>query len=182
MRDLDWLQLQIGLWGDRTFGGAQGGRRQEAVLAHLQDEVHELVESGDPAEAADCLILLLGFAHLEGVSLYDATRRKHEVNRQRQWGEPDERGVVHHVDETPEPRATPGEWRVIVEAVVRWRANNLAFADALKRYDGEDRFDILNGLNVRDAQLRETLWKLVDRYRRQYPDPPADAGEQRTMF
>lgn len=51
------------------------------------------------AEAADVFLLLLHFSHRSGFSLMDEARRKLEINKRRQWGEPDAEGVVEHVRE-----------------------------------------------------------------------------------
>lgn len=93
--NLDELQTDVGLWGMKTFGPG----RPEAILAHLADELVELCIYREPEEAADCLILLLQFAHVSGFSLYDETAKKMDINRRRRWGAPDERGVVRHVEE-----------------------------------------------------------------------------------
>ena len=94
-RTLDALQFEVGSWGDRTFPAS----RVESVLAHFQKEVKELVESRDPEELADCILLLIHFAHKKGVSLRDAVRAKFEINKRRKWGKPDAQGVVEHVRE-----------------------------------------------------------------------------------
>lgn len=93
---MDALQRQIGEWGERTFGEAD----PEAILAHLVEEVWELVGSQEPEEAADVAILLCQFAHRRGFSLRDEVIKKHAINERRVWGAPDERGVVRHVEAT----------------------------------------------------------------------------------
>ena len=72
-------------------------------FAHLMDELIEITENPDDrSEWADALILLLDAAALAGHTaeqLLDAAIEKMAVNRERQWGEPDERGVVRHLSD-----------------------------------------------------------------------------------
>jgi len=115
---MDTLQDEIGQWGDATFGKDHKGK---ACLAHFFREVVELAQAAGmfdellaacidrkrshdspcpeeaPEEAADCVLLLLQFAYREGFSLQAEIVKKHAVNRQRKWGQPDEDGVVEHV-------------------------------------------------------------------------------------
>jgi hypothetical protein len=90
---LDRLQLEIGAWGDRTFPQST----PRSVLAHFKKESKELIDDETAVEAADCLMLLLHFAHKMGFSLRDQVRQKFEVNKGRVWGKPDADGVVEHV-------------------------------------------------------------------------------------
>lgn len=101
-RSMDDLQRLIGEWGDEAFGTEDQGH---AIVDHLIEEVAELDDSlyGRPPwqvidEAADCAILLLQLAHRRGFSLRVAVLAKHAVNVKRRWGEPDESGVVRHVE------------------------------------------------------------------------------------
>jgi dATP/dGTP diphosphohydrolase len=61
--------------------------------------VKELIPSDgcDPKEIVDCLLLVVDGAARAGIDLPQALRAKLEKNRQRTWGEPDERGVREHV-------------------------------------------------------------------------------------
>lgn len=93
--NLDMFQEEVGTWGDHTFGRST----PQSVLAHLRDELDELTASLSPEEAADCLLLLLHFAHKRDFSLADEAKRKFAINLSRTWGEPDERGVVRHIVE-----------------------------------------------------------------------------------
>jgi len=92
------LQLEQGHWADATFGRP---RKPEGPIAHLRKEVEELAENpGDRLEYADCLMLLLDAYRLAGGyadDLVTAGFQKLEINRQRQWGKPDENGVVEHI-------------------------------------------------------------------------------------
>jgi len=74
--------------------------------AHLQDEVLELrydLLNNEPnrrLEFADCFILLFGAAADDGMTYEDITKaieEKFEINKARKWGQPDENGVVKHV-------------------------------------------------------------------------------------
>ena len=97
------FQEQVGAWGDETFPHSTPA----SVVAHLMDEVGELADDiahanndGIPSEAADCFLLLLHTAHKCGFDLQEEAERKFLVNKGRRWGEPDERGVVRHVEES----------------------------------------------------------------------------------
>lgn len=92
---LDGLQREIGIWGDATFGQSTPA----SVLAHLRKEIAELVESEKSEEIADCVMLLIHFAHKKAVSIRDAVREKFEICKKRKWGKPDAEGVVEHVRE-----------------------------------------------------------------------------------
>jgi NTP pyrophosphatase (non-canonical NTP hydrolase) len=109
MSELLTFQREVGQWGRETFGNYY--QRVEGVVEHLAREVQELADTHDPAEAADCLILLLGHADIMGYDLLLAARIKMEINRRRQWGKPDAYGVVEHVRNevggTLEPNARP---------------------------------------------------------------------------
>lgn len=89
----DAMQKVIGEWGDRTFGKST----VKSVLKHFEKEVKELLVSKKPVEAADCVLLLIHFAHKKKFSLYDEIVKKFEINRKRKWGKPDKDGVVEHV-------------------------------------------------------------------------------------
>lgn len=88
------IQTDIGTWARKTFPSAT----KESWVAHLRREVEELGESHAPNEAADCLILLFGHAHINGYDLLASALAKMEVNRARTWGKPDAEGVVEHVE------------------------------------------------------------------------------------
>lgn len=94
------FQNEVGTWGDKTFPGGT----PESIVAHLRREVKELAASHDPEEAADCFLLLLHHAHRAGYDLLAEARKKLEINKKRQWGEPDENGIVEHIrTETKSP-------------------------------------------------------------------------------
>ncbi len=74
------LQREISSWATVTFPG----QTVESKLAHLKDEVDELIQApGDGEEMADCVILLFNLAELQGFDLIEEARRKMEKNRLR---------------------------------------------------------------------------------------------------
>ena len=88
------FQTEVGQWADSKFTKST----PQSVCAHLSDEAAELQAApDDPSEAADCLLLLLHLAHKQGFDLLAEARRKHQINTERNWGTPDERGVVKHI-------------------------------------------------------------------------------------
>lgn len=100
-REAETFQHAVGEWADKTFPQSTA----DSIRAHLSDEVAELADGVDvdAFEAADCLLLLLHLAHKEGFSLIGTAREKHAINQRRQWGVPDDRGVVRHVARTTAP-------------------------------------------------------------------------------
>lgn len=89
-------------WQNNTFTRATALSK----IAHLRQEIEELaddIKNNNPnqnLEFADCFILLFGAANSAGMSyqnIIDAINQKMEINYQRQWGKPNEDGVVNHV-------------------------------------------------------------------------------------
>ena len=65
---------------------------------HLAKEAHELANNpSDPEEMADVLGLFAHLADWDGVDLAGALRAKRLINQSRQWGTPDENGVIEHL-------------------------------------------------------------------------------------
>jgi NTP pyrophosphatase (non-canonical NTP hydrolase) len=100
----DW-QDEVGEWGDRTFTKST----PLSVLAHFRREIVELHKAHDETdrlaareEAADCVMLLLHYAHKQGFSLEQALNDKFAICRDRKWKEPDAEGVCEHVREGEE--------------------------------------------------------------------------------
>lgn len=91
----DVLQAEINEWQRKTFPEST----KDTVLKHLTREVKELRDTHNPEEAADCVMLLIAFADKSGVCLLDLVRKKFEICKKRQWGEPDDQGVREHVRE-----------------------------------------------------------------------------------
>lgn len=89
-------------WQKETFGNA----KPLSKIAHLAQELQELVDdlksgaSDVRLEYADCFLLLFGSAAANGMSyenICQAIQEKFEINKSRKWGDPDEDGVVNHV-------------------------------------------------------------------------------------
>lgn len=119
--ELSEFQDEVGEWGNETF--KHDDFSLYSLWHHLEKEVKELAQAiADfkvPAlnnierlpekpkqldrtrindELADCFILLLDMAHVINTDILDEARKKLEINRQRTWGEPDEHGVIEHVE------------------------------------------------------------------------------------
>ena len=96
----DW-QDEIGTWGDAVFPHGT----PLSFAEHLLEEAEELrnaIRDGDSFgahELADVVILAMQVAHRAKLDLATCIWAKMAVNRQRKWGEPDERGVVYHTKE-----------------------------------------------------------------------------------
>ncbi len=100
--DLREFAARLHAWAAQTFPYRTSG----GAAQHLADEAQELqmaLLAGSPdlvaEEAADCFILLLRIAELEGFDLLAAAEAKFAEVQTRRWGEPDARGVVRHIDE-----------------------------------------------------------------------------------
>lgn len=53
-------------------------------------------------EFSDCFMLLFDAARIGGLTLIDiinAMKREFDINKQRIWGEADENGCIHHINE-----------------------------------------------------------------------------------
>lgn len=91
------LFKEITEWQHKVFTKAN----TQSKLAHLQQEVIELVkEPYSDEEYADCFLLLIGAWESRGKNyeeLLQCIRQKFEVNKKRNWGEPDSEGVVNHI-------------------------------------------------------------------------------------
>jgi NTP pyrophosphatase (non-canonical NTP hydrolase) len=96
--------LEIASWQKETFGEATALSKAN----HLAQEVIELItdlknnapEINVKKEFADCFILLFGAADSYGMSYEDICHviyAKMQINYKRNWGKPDENGVVNHI-------------------------------------------------------------------------------------
>jgi NTP pyrophosphatase (non-canonical NTP hydrolase) len=54
-------------------------------------------------ELADVVVLACHLARIGKVDLVQAVRDKMVINKKRKWSEPDEKGVIHHVEESYPP-------------------------------------------------------------------------------
>lgn len=106
MKTLRELQDEIGEWADATFPKSN----RDTILSHFSEEVVEFQHACNPifpdypnageefVEAADCVILLLHFAHRVGFDLQEAIEAKMAVNRSREWNTtPESGGHFKHV-------------------------------------------------------------------------------------
>lgn len=88
------LNKEIIAWQDYQFPKAT----VHSKLKHLKKEIDELAKDpSDAMEYADCYLLLVGAAAHAGVNLLACARLKLEINKNREWGEPDADGVVYHI-------------------------------------------------------------------------------------
>ena len=87
------FQTQVGEWADKKFPQSNN----KSMTEHLRREVKELIDSNEPVEAADCFLILLHHAHKNGYDLLEEAKKKFEIVQNRQYGEPDEMGVVEHI-------------------------------------------------------------------------------------
>lgn len=90
------LRTLIVEWADEVFP-------QRTVLNAIQkmmmEEIPEyLMDRGNPMELADLGILLYDIAHLDGVDLDDAIRRKMKINKFRVWAIDPRTGLLNHVN------------------------------------------------------------------------------------
>ncbi len=80
-------------------------------MHHLKEECSELIEAltaenpeayNIEMEFADCFILLLRAASLYGMTFRDLLNLaiyKMAINKKREWGNPDEKGIVRHIEQ-----------------------------------------------------------------------------------
>jgi len=90
------LQQEIGEWAQATFPH----QNPNSKIKHLKDEVDELQqEPNDAEEMADVAILLFNLSEMFNYDLEEEIEKKMAKNRLRIWGEPDEHGVCHHIEQ-----------------------------------------------------------------------------------
>jgi len=90
---LDRLAEQIRQWQRATFPKAT----PSSVASHLLREAGELrMHPGDPSEIADLFHLVVGAAQASGHDLAVIVTDKFRENQAREWGDPDDEGVVEH--------------------------------------------------------------------------------------
>lgn len=93
----------ITAWQKRVFTSAT----PLTALAHLKEEIEELEKDIKEnnyrgGEWADCFMLLFGAASLDGLNhqdICDMLDEKFQMNIQRKWGEPNEKGYVKHIEQ-----------------------------------------------------------------------------------
>lgn len=102
-------------WSQDTFSdGKFSPARTLSMMYHLQEEVEETINEikvflTDPTvenyeavtkEFADCFTLLFNSATNHGLNIVDIgniMKEKLEINKTREWGEPDKMGIVKHI-------------------------------------------------------------------------------------
>lgn len=99
------FQNVIGSWASVQFGHhIEDAEAFDAVYSHFQEQVTQLddiIASADNdligERLADLFILSCTLCWIAGIDFADAIATKHQVNLHREWGEPNDRGIVHHV-------------------------------------------------------------------------------------
>lgn len=90
----DWYE-----WARKQFPT----QTTESILNHLKSEIQELMRSpADEMEYADCIMLLLNAANVNGIRAGDILRASEDklaINKKRKWGVPNEKGFVEHIEE-----------------------------------------------------------------------------------
>ena len=91
------LQKRITEWAEKTFPK----RTWDNCFKKLfMEELPEILDKrDDPLEYADLFILLIDMAHMKGVNIADAVRRKVEINEAREWDRDPETGLYSHKEE-----------------------------------------------------------------------------------
>ena len=96
------LQEAVSNWQQEAFGNKQS---EYGLVEHLKHEVEELdgaLSMGSDSleeienELADIIILTIGIASLYNIELENAVADKLAINREREWNDPDEFGVINH--------------------------------------------------------------------------------------
>tara|TARA_R110000744_G_scaffold159562_1_gene275680 strand:+ start:219 stop:521 length:303 start_codon:yes stop_codon:yes gene_type:complete len=95
------VQDDIWEWAKNTFPNS----KTDNHLNHLLKEIEELrADPKDLLEYADCFIILLHVAKQNGVTvdlIQDAVKIKMDINKKRNWTQPDKDGAQHHIEEEP---------------------------------------------------------------------------------
>ncbi len=93
------FQNRLGIWADSVFGDRTGN--SGGLTMHLIEEVVELHENPkDLLEYADCIMLIIDKARIEGFTMFDiedACEKKLKINIKRKWGKVDENGLIKHI-------------------------------------------------------------------------------------
>lgn len=97
MDEIDNLQFDLTEWANSIFTQSTLSSR----LNHLRSELEEVEKDPkDILEWADVLTLYMNAAANEGFKMTEiliAVEDKFEINRNRQWGKPNELGYVEHI-------------------------------------------------------------------------------------
>ena len=93
-KTLDQFQREAGEWADGNFTTSTVA----SIISHFREEAGEFADEPSGEEAADCLLLLIHYAHKSGISLYQEAERKLAINRKRIWKTtPEPGGHIKHV-------------------------------------------------------------------------------------
>lgn len=97
--DMNDLQYDLRKWTGKQFPE----RTMHSILSHLKSEIEELEAAPkDIMEFADCFMLLLDAASFQDIYMSDIWRaigEKLEINKKRDWGNPNADGFVEHIKE-----------------------------------------------------------------------------------
>lgn len=97
---MEKLQEEIGTWSKETFGNKN---RTIALLTHVKSELDEAIGAYEKQsryfdfEIADVFILMLDIMDRNNIPMSrmrTAIMAKMEINKRREWNEPDENGVI----------------------------------------------------------------------------------------
>jgi NTP pyrophosphatase (non-canonical NTP hydrolase) len=109
MSVLTSFQNYVGEWGNKIFNSKRGSgynrtKHALSIVAHLEEEIEELKTAikskytqAIAQETADCFLMLLHIAYLYSFDLLERAVEKMLINLKRTWGEPDEKGIIHHI-------------------------------------------------------------------------------------
>jgi NTP pyrophosphatase (non-canonical NTP hydrolase) len=120
MSELSKFQEEVREWAEGTFNPNDQFTKHEFIkgrINHFLKEARELKEEfirhPFPAlmksmggELADCFILLLHISDLLRFDLLEEAYEKMEVNKRRAWDQPDEDGVIEHIEEGEDGKIT----------------------------------------------------------------------------
>jgi len=144
--DLKDIQAEVGSWAEKQFDQSTNS----SICEHLRREVKELKSTFKPSEAADCFLILLHFAHKNKFDILSEALKKHTVNKNRNWGEPDEDGVVEHI---PNLKQQPpaGEWTK--EMRKKWALRPKVISPSIAAKDIFEACDIIDQAEADKADL-----------------------------
>ena len=87
-------------WQRSTFPYSNVTSKYQHFLKEVR-ELEEALEIGSIVEKmeeiADCAILLIGISDSLDIDFIKSIETKHEINKKRNWGIPDNKGIVEHI-------------------------------------------------------------------------------------
>jgi NTP pyrophosphatase (non-canonical NTP hydrolase) len=93
------IQKNIGEFSKKNFPVSNACSKFNHLVREI-DELRNALEHSPAqikSEIADCMILLYDIAEFMGIDAEQEIIAKMEINKNREWGEPDEFGVVEHI-------------------------------------------------------------------------------------